>query len=288
MRKFAIFTLLFLGLNLHAAKINGVVALVNNEPITAYELQAMKKQTGGNDRAALEALISQKLQNAEIKRLGIMVSPLELSNATNEVAKQNNMSLEQLQKAVVRSGDTWDGFQKKLENDIKARKFYERVFSDVDSKATRENVMAFYQANPQLFSSFNSVNAVRYIAKTEAALKAIQQKGPNSARNSSNLMVQNINIPKSQMNKQIMQFFASIPEGAFSRIVRNQYGDYEMFYVSKKGGLKVAEFSEVEQEALNMYVAQNRQKFMETYFDKLRAKAVVEMIDAPAEVKSKK
>ena len=58
----------------NAEVVNGVIAVVDNEPITGYELAKVQKLTGASPQAAMEILIGQKLQQSEIKRRGIAVN----------------------------------------------------------------------------------------------------------------------------------------------------------------------------------------------------------------------
>ena len=62
----------------NAEVVNGVIAVVDNEPITGYELAKVQKLTGASPQAAMEILIGQKLQQSEIKRRGIAVNDAEI------------------------------------------------------------------------------------------------------------------------------------------------------------------------------------------------------------------
>ena len=167
MKKSLLFSILFLsGISLSAAQINSVIANVNNEPITTYELRQMMAKTGGNYQKAMEALISEKLQNAEMKRLQILISPYEVEKQLNLIAQNNKISLPELQKRVEKSGKSFATFKKEVETDMKLNRFYQAVLSNI--KITPEAVRAFYDANPQFFTKFNGVKAVRYVAKNRA------------------------------------------------------------------------------------------------------------------------
>lgn len=276
MKKSLLFSILFLsGISLSATQINSVIANVNNEPITTYELRQMMAKTGGNYQKAMEALISEKLQNAEMKRLQILISPYEVEKQLNLIAQNNKISLPELQKRVEKSGKSFATFKKEVETDMKLNRFYQAVLSNI--KITPEAVRAFYDANPQFFTKFNGVKAVRYVAKNPQILENIA-RGARVAQGP-NLFVQNINIAPKQMSQEAFAFFAQIPQGAYSRITQNHQGFYEMFYVSEKMGLARIPYEEAQEHAFEIYSSKEREKAAQAYFDKLRSSAIIEMKD---------
>ena len=276
MKKSLLFSILFLcEISLSAAQINSVIANVNNEPITTYELRQMMAKTGGNYQKAMEALISEKLQNAEMKRLQILISPYEVEKQLNLIAQNNKISLPELQKRVEKSGKSFATFKKEVETDMKLNRFYQAVLSNI--KITPEAVRAFYDANPQFFTKFNGVKAVRYVAKNPQILENIA-RGAKAAQGP-NLFVQNINIAPKQMSQEAFAFFAQIPQGAYSRITQNHQGFYEMFYVSEKMGLVRIPYEEAQEHAFEIYSSKEREKAAQAYFDKLRSSAIIEMKD---------
>lgn len=276
MKKSLLFSILFLcGISLSATQINSVIANVNNEPITTYELRQMMAKTGGNYQKAMEALISEKLQNAEMKRLQILISPYEVEKQLNLIAQNNKISLPELQKRVEKSGKSFATFKKEVETDMKLNRFYQAVLSNI--KITPEAVRAFYDANPQFFTKFNGVKAVRYVAKNPQILENIA-RGAKAAQGP-NLFVQNINIAPKQMSQEAFAFFAQIPQGAYSRITQNHQGFYEMFYVGEKTGLVRVPYEEAQEHAFEIYSSKEREKAAQAYFDKLRSSAIIEMKD---------
>lgn len=276
MKKSLLFSILFLsGISLSGAQINSVIANVNNEPITTYELRQMMAKTGGNYQKAMEALISEKLQNAEMKRLQILISPYEVEKQLNLIAQNNKISLPELQKRVEKSGKSFATFKKEVETDMKLNRFYQAVLSNI--KITPEAVRAFYDANPQFFTKFNGVKAVRYVAKNPQILENIA-RGARVAQGP-NLFVQNINIAPKQMSQEAFAFFAQIPQGAYSRITQNHQGFYEMFYVGEKTGLVRIPYEEAQEHAFEIYSSKEREKAAQAYFDKLRSSAIIEMKD---------
>ncbi|MFK8033216.1 MAG: SurA N-terminal domain-containing protein [Hyphomicrobiales bacterium] len=86
-----------------------IVALVNDQPITTYELSQRLKllkltTRNGSRKKALDELIEEKLKIGEASRRGINVSPQEVDGAFASIAKRTKMSPSQLGQALNKSG----------------------------------------------------------------------------------------------------------------------------------------------------------------------------------------
>ena len=96
--------LAFAFVSANADVVNSVIAVVENEPITNYELAQVKKERRVGDAEALEILINSKIKTAEIKKRGIMVNSYEIDQRIAAIAEQNGMSVEALHAAATKDG----------------------------------------------------------------------------------------------------------------------------------------------------------------------------------------
>ncbi|MBF0984381.1 MAG: SurA N-terminal domain-containing protein, partial [Campylobacter sp.] len=145
-----------------AEVVNGVIAVVDNEPITNYELVKVQKLTGASPQAAMEILIGQKLQQSEIKRRGIAVNDAEIGARFKAIADQNKLSVDQLKTAIQREGMDYEDFKTNIRRALLEEKLYGSIFSEVQRKTTPENVKKFYTQNSSLFTTFDSITLTRY------------------------------------------------------------------------------------------------------------------------------
>ncbi|MDA3076171.1 SurA N-terminal domain-containing protein [Campylobacter sp. JMF_04 NA10] len=273
-KKLAVVALLGFGA-LNANVVNSVVAVVENEPITNYELARVQKATGASPQAAMEILIKQKLQDSEIKRRGITVSPAEIDNRIKMIAEQNKLSLEQLQKALKQQKMSEEAFRENVRRGILEEKLYGPLFADVQRTVTPQNVRRFYEQNPSLFTTFDSITLTRYIAKTESALNPIK-RNPNARPG--NVYVMRGTLKSSQMDAGLKYIVTSVDKGKFSPVIPTANG-YEMFYVNDKKGVQTADFESVQEKAIEAYVTNKRKKMVEEFNDRIRANANVRIID---------
>lgn len=131
-----LFVALFLVLPLvvSAEMVSSIAALVNDEPITTYDLakeeEAMK--SGMSDassltsaaaraqlrQAALDALVNKKLIEQKVKELDIRVSDEEVRQAIEDVKKTNNISEENLVAALAARGISFDAYKAQLKDQL--------------------------------------------------------------------------------------------------------------------------------------------------------------------------
>lgn len=109
------------GLPAHAQ--SKIVALVNDEPITSYELNQRTKllklttRTGSRSKA-LQELIEEKLKLREAKRRGINPAPQEVDNAFASIASRTKMSPSQLGQALSKSGVSPEALKSRLRAEL--------------------------------------------------------------------------------------------------------------------------------------------------------------------------
>ena len=112
--------------------VNGIAAIVNDDPITTYEVrqeasliarevarkQAPAMEKTQLDALALDQLIDKKLGAQKIKELDIHVSDDEVRQAIDEVRKQNNLTPEALVSALQGQGLTFEQYKMQMKEQI--------------------------------------------------------------------------------------------------------------------------------------------------------------------------
>lgn len=143
----ALLALLAVPVIAHAAELDRVVAIVNDEVITASELavqmtQAHKQLASHGTPApaesqlrqqVLERMVMDRVQLQAAKTRGIKVEDEVLERAIQRIAEQNKMTADELPKAVAEEGYTWPQFRANIRNQIIMSRLRER---EVDANIT--------------------------------------------------------------------------------------------------------------------------------------------------------
>jgi len=150
-----------------AEMVSGIVAIVNDEIITSYEVEkettilakeAEKKgpvsvaARGELRGLALNRLIDRKLTEQKIKELDIKVAEEEVRQAIEDVKKQNNLSQEALVTALAGQGLSFDQYKAQLKEQLERLRLMSqevRAKIQVGEKEMRE----YYAANPAKYGA---------------------------------------------------------------------------------------------------------------------------------------
>ena len=259
----------------NAEVVNSVIAVVENEPITNYELAQVKKAQRVGDAKALEILINSKVKTAEIKKRGIMVNSYEIDQRIAAIATQNNMSLDQFKNAIAKQGITNAKFREDIKQSLQEEKLYGAFENEIRRSVTPENVRQFYNQNLSLFTTFDSVTLTRFIAKSADKLNSVL-KNPNARP--SGVHVQKGTLKNSQMDEGLRYIITNVAQGEFSPVIPTANG-YETFYVNSKTGVQTADFESVQEKAIEAYVLSKRQQMLKEFNDRLRSNANVRIIN---------
>lgn len=168
---FAVFTLLSHQL-VFAEIRNRVVAIVNNEVITLYELNTRTRALTGLDptelelkdkkqyletrRKILDILIEEKIANEKARELGIKLTPEQVDAAIEKIKKDNQLTHEDLIANLKRQGISYDSYREVIRNDLERMQL---INLEVKSKIIirEEKISEFYDKNKDQFSSHEKV-----------------------------------------------------------------------------------------------------------------------------------
>ncbi len=131
-----ILTLFVIGLQTPAHGQTRIEALVNNNPITSFDVQQRARLievTGGIGRPraqqmALQELVDEELQLGEARRLGISVSDSEVNERLGGMASRVNMSLSGLTQAFGQMGVDIDTLRRRIRADLAWGQIVRRQF----------------------------------------------------------------------------------------------------------------------------------------------------------------
>lgn len=119
LRVAAVIAVLLAGLA-RAEVANRIVATIDGEPITAHELRELVKERGAEAPSddALDALITEKLLEKEIKAQGIAARDEDIDRYMKEVQGRSGLDDEAFKKALAERGMTPEAYKVKVKSEI--------------------------------------------------------------------------------------------------------------------------------------------------------------------------
>ena len=251
---------------------NGIAVIIENEPITVNEVRKAAAQLQTSEANALNLLIRDRLETAQIKNLKIEASDYELNQRLQKIASESGMSVSDLRSAVLSKGGDYAQFKDDVAKTIKQEKLYQSIFADAKINISENAARAYFEQNRDLFAHFADVSVTRYVAPSMQLLEAARHSSPMNTNHSVHMDV--LDLKSEQIPPQLRTIFQQTPDGTFTQIFQTPEG-FEMFYVASKKGQTMPEFDEVRDEAMNALYKLEQDRVIGEYFNKLLAKANV-------------
>lgn len=133
-----------------AETLSKIAAVVNEDIITTRQLNQRIDAEGVaaagtlQQRQVLDKMVAELLMQQRAEEIGIVVADEDIEKAINDVERQNNITREQLEQALIAQGLTMTRYRNQLTNQILRYKLMGReVQSKVD--ITRQEVRNYYQ-----------------------------------------------------------------------------------------------------------------------------------------------
>ena len=141
-------------------EVDRIIAVVNDEAITAFELRArlakVENQLRGQnvqlpprdvlERQLLERMITDRVQLQFAKETGLRISDIELDAAMRRIAEGNRLSLQEFRAALEKDGIPWAKFREEIREEIVLSRLRDR---EVESRTVvSDGEIDNYLANP--------------------------------------------------------------------------------------------------------------------------------------------
>ncbi|MDR2635985.1 MAG: hypothetical protein LBC08_04050, partial [Campylobacteraceae bacterium] len=135
---------LFLSANANAALVDAVSVVVDNEPITIYEIYRLSKQFDISTKEALEILIQEKLELSQIKQMNIQVDDFMLNQQIEAIAAKNNMSVQNFYSALFKEGISADTYRSELKQRMQRDRLYQYILSSKYENIDEDRLLVYY------------------------------------------------------------------------------------------------------------------------------------------------
>lgn len=275
MFKKAIFASLICSFALSSQMVNAVVAVVENEPITMFELNKVKEQLKIDNKKAFDILIRDRLEQAQIRDLGIVTTPFEINQRVEQIARQNGLSVSKFRDELeFRQGINFADFKKNIEKTILQEKLYKSIFADIGKNLNENMARAYFEENKGEFATFDTIDIIIFKSSNENAIQNQIKSGTKAIKG---VFVDNLSLKFENINPRLAVLLANTPQGSFTQVLKSPEG-FDVFYIKDKKGFYIPKFNDVKDKVLSILYSMEQEKVALEYFDKLRAKAKIDIV----------
>jgi len=280
--KWKFLTLVALGFSLlsspaNASTVDGISLIINKEPITLYDIHKYATRFNLSKKESLDILVRQKLEESEIKKLGLNADNFEVDQYIESLATSNAMNQYDFLNMLRSKNVDINEYKEDLKSKLKRDKLYKKIVSTKLQQLNDDELQAYYAQNQGEFSQASAFDVTVYTSADQQALQNIAQS-PMSAQ--SGVELKDAKFEADKLDPKLAMLLNKTAEGSFSTMVRSEQ-NFVMFFVKKKYDLKLVSFEEAKNYIYGKLAQGKEQKAIEEYFEKLKASANIQVVRAP-------
>ena len=262
---------------LTARIIDAIAVLVNKESITLYEITSLSDKMHISNKKALEILIRDRLEKAEIKKRNIEISDFEFEKKFEEFIAQKGLSKNEFREILEKNNINWEKYKRDFKQQLLKTELYNEIFTQSLQKPTDEEIESYYKKNIQKFSIPNSIDVIRYISNSKRALGLIIK---NPLISPIGVETKTTTLKTAFLNSKLKYLLQNTKEGSFTPIV-SLGNRYLMFFVKRKRDVNYIPLKKAKNQILMEIVNKKRNEALQEYFAKLKASSKIKVLRLP-------
>ncbi len=298
--------------------VDRIVAVVNNEIITLYDLNRAFAPYAGNIRALkyppekerqtlfqvrqdiLDQLIDSMLADQQGKRGQITVSQKEIDNTIERLKESRQFTDEQLRQGLASQGMTMEEYRKEVEEQLMRTKLVNR---EVKSKIviTQEDIKEYYESHREQYAgekkyhlwnlfikvSSDSDDSERSVARNLMEANLVKLKQGQSFESlidglkNSPSAVQGTDLGLyrlEELSEQLRQVVKNMKAGEFSALLDSNFG-YQIIYIQNVEETQAKPLEAVESEVEEKLYAESVDNKYQEWLEQLRARSHIRIIN---------
>jgi len=261
---------LFLVFSLYAEVIDRIAIVVNDIPITSYDIIKTAQKLNTDKTQAINYLVDQSVLKSAIKKRGIYVDEFDIDNAMKKIALQNGMGLFDFKTYLLQKGEL-----SKLQKQLKHKLELEKLFQSLNIKISQEEIKKYYDTHKDEFKLPSKIEVTEYASNNRDDLQQIIQ---NPMIQNQNVTMRDIVLDSNKTNPKLLQFLASQEVNNFTPIV-NMGDKLVTFYIKKKFDYTDLDFKIASMEIYKKLLQKRKDNAIKDFVAKLKAKANIEILD---------
>ncbi|MFC3848544.1 SurA N-terminal domain-containing protein [Helicobacter baculiformis] len=255
--------------------VGGIAITVNNDPITIYQIETQEKEHHVSRQQAINALILQRIQAQEIKRLKIDIEDDKIDAEIENIAKHNGMDVQDFMRTLASEGINPTAYKAQLKKQLETRELLRNILLFNVNTNSETKMREYYNAHKSEFSVPSEILTTRYTAQdTQTLTKALENRNLDIPGVSK--VEEKINVKS--LNPQIAQMFLSTQEHTFTPILNAGGGNFVSFYIKEKIGKEEVSFNQARHFIANKLIEDQQDKILAEYYEKLRVKAKIKFL----------
>lgn len=258
----------------YAASINAIALIVNDEPITLYDIEKRKVEKNISKEKAVGELVDEALYSQLINRYNITADIFDVNNYLEKIAASNGMDLFAFKSIIKQKYQDYDQYEEQTRKQILRQKLTDKIVRGNLKIADEEDLRIYYDNNISMFQMASNVKAVQYASVNKNDLETIIR---NPMSNIETIAISEVNLDQSTLNSQLRYIINETNINQFTPIFTSDK-KFVTLLIKQKEGQKTIDFIEVKDRVFNIVMQDREKKYLKDYFEKLKLSADIKIL----------
>jgi uncharacterized protein YqfB (UPF0267 family) len=254
--------------------INGIAIIVNDEPITLYDIDKTMAVNHVGKNEAVSYLIDKVLYDQLVKENNISADIFDINDYIEKLAKANGMDLYAFKSIITQKYPDYSVFENEAKNAVIRQKLVQKIVKGQLAIATQEDMELYYEKNKNKYLTANTFEVMQYISKNKASLiKTIK----NPLLLSDDVQREPITLNVGNLQAQMQYLLNETKENSFTPIFTANKQYVALFVLRKQGSAPLA-FESVKAKIFNDIMSLRETKYLKDHFEKQKLTADIKIV----------
>lgn len=257
-----------------AQMVNGIALVVNDDPITLYDIEKRAVEKGLSRDKAVSQLVDELMFEQQMQKYNISADIFDVNNYLEKIARSNGMDLYTFKSIIKQKYKDYSQYEEQTKEAIKRQKLTDRLVRGNLKIATDEDLEIYFDNNPNMFQMASNVRAIQYASSNKADLNSVMR---NPMANVQGVSKAPIELDQNNINPQLRYILNETKINQFTPIFTSNK-KYVSLLVQEKIGAATLKFEDVKDRIFNIIMQDREKKYLKDYFEKLKLSADIKIV----------
>ncbi|WP_323595972.1 peptidylprolyl isomerase [Aliarcobacter butzleri] len=257
-----------------ASMVNGVAILVNEEPITLYDIERTMVVNKIPKNEAVSYLIDKILYDQLVQEYNITADIFEVNDYIEKLANSNGMDIYAFKAIIKQEYPDYSVFENEAKNTVIRQKLVQKLVKGQLAIANDEDMQLYYEKNRNKYLTAKTFDVTQYSSTSKEALMEVAK---NPIIIPSEVQRTSLKLNTEDIQAQLQYLLNGTKVNSFTPIFTANK-QYVTFFITKKEGTAPLSYESVKVRIFNDIMMNREQKYLKDYFEKQKLIADIKVI----------
>lgn len=257
-----------------AQMVNGIALVVNDDPITLYDIEKRAIEKGMSRDKAVSELVDEAMFEQQLAKYNITADIFDVNNYLEKIAKSNGMDLYTFKSIIKQKYKDYSKYEEQTKNNIKRQKLTDKIVRGNLKIATEEDLRIYFENNPSMFQMASKVRVIQFGSTSK---KDLNNALNNPMANIEGITKAPLELDQNSINPQLRYILNETKVNQFTPIFTSNK-QFVSLLVKEKLGSKTLKFEDVKDRIFNIIMQDREKKYLKDYFEKLKLSADIKIV----------